>query len=277
MTCPPIELGSLVIDGSTLDANDILWTPTRLDGWWDSAPVRSSTQPAQPTGEYITGAAELGRALVLEVTASSPDPNAVILGDDCWTAIETMKAAARALFIPTLLKVTDPVFAGQAYVRRVGVIKQSMNGARHSMHFVVPLLAEDPRRYSQTLDSDTITLVGGDATETVVITTAGDVDTPFVVTFKGPTVNPDALSHSLGTPSTRPFFRWIGSLTNAADHLVVDTAAGTVLHNGVDASSGLDAGSQMFDLIPGANSISYTRTVTTGSSDAVITRRDARD
>lgn len=278
VTCPPITLGALLIDGVTPDANDTLWTPTRLDGWWDSTQMGSSTQPAQPLGEIITVARDNGRALSLEVTATSSEPNSLRLGDvGIFQAIEVMKAAARAVLLPTLLLVNDPVLNAQALVRRVGPVKSTINGALVSVHFLVPLLAPDPRRYRQTQDQDNFVLGNGVATLTQTVTTAGDVPTPFVFVARGPSSNPKIVNHSLGTPATRPFLQWTGGLSSSVDLLVVDMAAGTILHNGVDASSGLVAGSQLFDLLPGANSIEVDRTATAGAATFSVQRRDAFD
>lgn len=277
MTCPAVTLGGKLLDGGP-DADGIVWATQRLDGWWDSTSIRSALLEAQPMGELVTVGRENARALVLQVIAMSPTPNVTPLGEvGIFRASETIKAAARAVYLPALMLVNDPIIAAQAYVRRVGAIKQTIIGQLVAAQFQIPLLAPDPRRYRQTLDDDTFTLAAGVGTVTQNVTTAGDADTPFIAILRGPTTNPKVLSHSLGTPSTRPFFQWIGALANSADLLVVDTAAGTVLHNGVDASGGLAAGSSMFDLIPGVNSLDVTRTVTTGISTNTIRRRDAFD
>lgn len=279
MSCPPVTLGTLLLDGATPDANGTLWTPTRLDGWWDSTGMRSATAEAQPVGEVVTVGRENGRALSLEVTATSDEPNSTPLGEtQVFLAQETMKGAARAVLLPVLMLVNDPVLAGQAYVRRVGPIKFAINGALVSAHFMVPLLAPDPRRYAQTLDTDSLVMTAGVGSLDQNVVTAGVVDTPFVVTFRGPCTNPKLLSHSLGVDAAhRPFLQWVGALADNSDHVVIDTAAGTVLHNGTDASSGLATGSQMFDLIPGTNALTVSRTVTTGSSTTTVARRDAFD
>lgn len=279
MTCPTVTLGSLVMDGATPDANGTIWTVTALPGWHDTTGMRSATAEAQPVGELITVARENARAIALEVTAATAKPFATKLGDvRCFEAVETLKAAGRCVLVPTLMLVTDPVLAAQALVRRVGPIKTSMQGNFHSMHFLVPLLAPDPRRYRQSADDDTITLAIGASTLDQTVTTAGDVDTPFVATLRGPATNPKILSHELGTPTSRPFLQWIGVLADNTHHVVFDTGAGTVTKDGSDASAGLAPGSQMFDLIPGGNFLTVSRTGSTAASmTSDVSRHDAFD
>ena len=279
MSCPSITLGGLVMDGVTLDANGTLWTPTRLDGWWDNTQMSSATQQAQPLGEVVTVARENGRALSLEVTATSPTPFSTRLGEvGCWEAIETFKAAVRSVLLPSLMLVTDPVRALQAIVRRVGPMKSTINGNVVSVHFIAPLLAPDPRRYSQTLDDDDLVMGPGVGTLTQTVTPGGVVPTPFVWTARGPGTNPKILNHSLGPDSGhRPFLQWNGTLASSVDLLVIDTAAQTILHNGVDASSGLAAGSQMFDLLPAGNSLTVSRGTTSGTATYSVQRREAYD
>lgn len=146
--CPVVTLNDLVMDGTTEDSDGIVYLVTKLDGWWDSALVRSSTQEVLPVGEVLTANREQARALVLEVVASTVTPNTTALGDDCFTAIYNVKFACRLVNVPGLITVVDPVITTHALVRRVGSgVKAAIQGDAHSVLFQIQLLAEDPTRY----------------------------------------------------------------------------------------------------------------------------------
>lgn len=147
-TCPSLTLNELVVDGATPDGDDIVYTLQQLDGWWDSAPVRSSSQEVQPVGEVLTANRENARAIVATILAHTATPDATALGDLCFKAIYNVKFQVRAVVVPVLLTVVDPVITLHALVRRVGAgVKWQMLGNSHSVLFQIQLLAEDSRRY----------------------------------------------------------------------------------------------------------------------------------
>lgn len=150
MACFPVTLSSLVIDGTTLDADGVLWTPKVLLGWFDGAPIDQARQPVLPVGEVITNARERARPIVLEALATSPQQNSTALGDDCYRAIERAKLAGRCIYAPVTITVTDPALGAlHASVRRSGdqSLQVTILGALHAVRVQWLLLAQDPRRY----------------------------------------------------------------------------------------------------------------------------------
>lgn len=145
--CPTVRFPTLTADGLTPDGDGILWTVTQLDGWWDTTAVRIAASEVQPVGELITVARENARAIVLGLVASNPLPGIPLGGVLCMTAIDTLHAAIRAVYVPKLMEVIDPVNDYHALVKLVGPIKSAILGESVAVRFQVPLLAEDPLRY----------------------------------------------------------------------------------------------------------------------------------
>lgn len=270
------RLGSLIIDGATSDGDGLVWSVTAIDGWYDSTQVRSGTQEIEPVGETITVARQNGRAINLKLDCKLDESVASDrLGGLAFSAVETIKAAARCVEIPTLLTVTDPVRATKALVRRVGPVHTAFLGRLVVVQAQVPLLAEDPRRYATAPETDNISITGTNTFEDDTIAVGGTVQTPFTVTMRGPAVNPMFVSHQWGTPSTRPFVQWIGTLAASINHVIVDMRTGLITKDGSAAQFG--PGSQLFDLVAGNNLLSYRRTSGTGTATATVDRSAAYD
>lgn len=138
---------TLTIDATTVDADGNIWQLSSLQGWWDSTDVTVSRQAISPVGEFITAAHENGRALVLEALVTTPTPDATKLGDLWAVATERAKAAARTIYVPGLITVTDPLGPKHAQVRRVGAVKSVILGDRVAVLVHFDLLCPDPMRY----------------------------------------------------------------------------------------------------------------------------------
>lgn len=143
--CVKVSTVGFFADGAELDSNGVVWTVERIDGWWDSAPVRVSRREVPPTGEITTAVRENGRALVVWLGASSGDPSTA-LGALCFTAMDSIDAfwPSTHLF---LMIVEDPVLTLKARVRRVGQINKRILGDLAAVQVQIPLLAPDPYRY----------------------------------------------------------------------------------------------------------------------------------
>lgn len=269
----PITLNGLAFDEAE-DADGIVWCWDALEGWWGSADTRIASSPRTPHGDTVTSARHTGRALVLRGIAKGPDAS-VPLGETTWTlAARKLAGAANIVESTGLLEVDEPV-ATQAYVRRVGRIREARVGRLQWYRFEIPLLAEDPRRYSQTLTTDTglsISGAGTSDTNTITLPTAanGGVDTGATITIDGPAVNPKIVNAG----DSSKFVQWTGTL-GAAETLVFDLDLQTVTLDGVNDIENLTAGSEFFRLRPGANLLTYTRSSGASASTAQFDYRVA--
>jgi hypothetical protein len=103
----------------------------------------------------------------------------------------------------------------------------------------------------------------------IAATNNGTIETPWVATFTGPLVAP-AIEHS----GQSKVLSLSGASLAAGETLVIDSAARTVLLNGVASRySWLAAASQWFTVEPGANVLRFT--AASGSGTCQIAFRDA--
>lgn len=144
--CITLSFPGFLADGVTSDANMIVYTVQALDGWFDSAPVRSGTLEANPRGETVTVAHELARPVDAQIVATvDPLFDTILRNALCFTAIRTIKTAFRAIYVPVLMDVIDP--SGQErtmLARRVGPIKSQIIGEGAAVRFNIPMLGENP-------------------------------------------------------------------------------------------------------------------------------------
>lgn len=148
MSCLDLVVGSFRADGVTPDGDGICWTVQRLDGWFDSAPVRVEQFEVQPVGEVVTLVRENARALALTLVAHAPplgDLTTVALGALCFTAMDSIDPVFACVHVAESFAVTDASpLTLYAAVRRVGPIQKRIVGELVAVRFLVPLLAEDP-------------------------------------------------------------------------------------------------------------------------------------
>lgn len=143
------------------------------------------------------------------------------------------------------------------------------------------LLATDPRLYGETLESSLVSAApdsvpgasfnqtfdlsfgGGVAPGSVTVSNGGNYDAPATYRITGPVTDPAVTNNTTGQA-----FSLTTTLT-AGNYVDIDTATRTVLYNGAtNYYSKLDAGSDLFDLVPGANELRLTRT---GADAATLT------
>lgn len=132
--------------------------------------------------------------------------------------------------------------------------------------FIVPMIAPDPRVYSSTLHSTTVTSGG------TSLSNAGNMPTPFTVTFNGPQTGPLVLTDPSGNTITV-------SASPASGHsVIVTTRDGT----SATATAVDDAGASKFSSVTdwSASSIptgsgTWTATNGGGAGTTVVTHRDA--
>lgn len=270
MSCDvTVTLGGLTFDCETVDGDGITWNWSELDGWWDGSDVDPSISEVI-VGSLITSAHEKGRALTLKGSAHGLAAGS-LGSSDYFTAQRDLLQAMRLVHIPGTLVVAEPNLTLRASVRRVGRVRVRRLGEHGVLEFEVPLLAEDPRRYSNTLTTNTtLQLTTTNVTITQAITNNGDQPSHPVITIDDPATNPRVTNAA----DAARFVEYVGSV-GGGESLVIDMANATVTKNGVSVMDSLNASSQFWSLLPGSNSVTYARTAGSGTTTASVAYRDA--
>ena len=248
-----VTLNSFTFDGATQtpSSSGILWDWQDLSGWFDTADQRFD-QHEVGIGSSITVDRRNGRPITLTVLAHALHDGRR-LDDLVYTAQRTLKAAvSAAVDVPVLLKVNEPSVALQAYVRQTGPIRTKVLGTRHLVQFQIPLIAPDPRRYSQT--EHMTSMAAGSHT----IANAGDLPAPVILeaaTGTNPTFQNTTAD---GDPTL--------AVTGSGD-IIVNTDTEAVTIGGTPNRSALTQ-FHWWSLVPGNNTI-----VVSDATD--ITWRDA--
>lgn len=258
MTYTPVTvtLNNFVFDGATESPSGVVWDWQELSGWFDTGDLRTATGEAG-RGVILTVARRIGRPITATVLAHAA-ADGMRLDDLMYTAQRALKAAVAAAVseAAVLLKVNEPSLALQSRVRQVGPIRSKMLGTRAMVQFQVPLLAPDYRRYSQTLNSQALT-VGSN-----VVTNAGDLPAPVTLTRTGATTDPSWQNTTAAGDPTLAYTGTFGAVT-----LTISTDTENVLLNGVTSRSSLTT-AQWWNLAPGANTIIASHTSTIEWRDA---------
>ncbi len=143
------------------------------------------------------------------------------------------------------------------------------HGAVGYQKAVLELTAPDPLLYSMNYATTPITIAGGASTNSGTVTNAGNYPSRPVLSIAGPTVNPRIANAGDGNRSIK-----IDMTVNAGQTLVIDIAARTVLLDGVDNYDKVRSDNQWWQLAAGAQTISYSRTGTSGSSTLSVLAYD---
>jgi phage-related protein len=130
--------------------------------------------------------------------------------------------------------------------------------------------APDPRIYRFTETVTDITIPAGATSATGTVTNGGDFETWPVVEILGQGTNPRVTHNGQARAN-----RFDLTMANANDLLTLDSARRTAVFNGGDGYQYRRGDNQWFDLLPGANSITVTRTGTTGTLRFRFRHRDA--
>lgn len=281
--------GALVTGPGQLQYGDMLLgggTPAgwrELVGWRDTPAADVSDTPRpQAHGSYVGQV--FGQSLVVTFTyllRGTPDAKAAALA-----AIERyapMDGVERALVVDD---------SDGPWLRMARVIARQVPQGKAFRHGPVEcslqFLCADPRRYSLDEHAGTVTLpessggleyplvyplVYGESSQgSLSVTNSGSVDTPLVVTFNGPFLDPVLTSDS----------GWsMGFDINLADgeSLVVDTAEGTALLNGeADRLYTIKTDSDPLErcTLPPGQTATLAVVATTGAGTLLVSFRDAR-
>ena len=260
-----IEVGSIRISGAGGGTFELLGAPGLL---WGSPGVRPgfhelSNDHGAYAGQPFYGEREFQINGRLRVPAV----------DDMWGAIdllfETFNLASSALKTHTLDTLGWSA-SRQIAARLAGEIQiqepEDDNGHFALRRgFTVPMVAPDPRIYSSTLHSTTVTSGG------TSLANAGNMPTPFTVTFNGPQTGPLVLTDPDGNTITV-------SASPTSGHYVEVTTRGS--SSGATAVDDLGASkfSSVTDwsaTVVAAGSDTWTATNGGGAGTTVVSHRDA--
>lgn len=198
------------------------------------------------------------------------DPVARIAGEELLEVgelvnrrVEKLKRASRALRADASLE-WDPM--GGVGVRRLARIQGLRIGERMPKTFLLSMVSADPRAESRIVKTAS---AAGNANITAV--NDGNSNASPLIVLRDNWANPTLTNNATGE---------VLNLTvalAAADELIIDVAARTILKNGVNAYSALNfPTSDWWELIPGSNVIAPTGRGTTGVSGTwQIDHRDA--
>lgn len=231
------------------DSNGVEWWMKDLDGW-HGPEVRTDATPRTFEHGMVTGRQFYdGRPMTVSGWLYSPSGIT-----NLRLARESLLAAVETATTPALLLV-DETPARQAQVLRAGKVGMRISG-QSLLEFDIPILAPDPRRYSQTLTTVTVATTSGTA-----VTPGGNFrdGTPATILLAG--------GASLFEATTG--LNWAASGTR---QVKFDTAAGTVTYtdDGSPAWDAVGVSATGIMLQPG---VTYTFTRVAGA--ASVSYRDA--
>ena len=209
----------------------------------DNAPIRESTHDMEGRdGGYVDSRFESIRSVQIEGTVYA-DPAALD------TYLDTLKAD----FAPT--STNQPLYFKTDVEQRVVFGKsQGMNYTKDArrrlgiVDFQVTILCEDPRIYTDTLVTQTVTRSVG----SLAIDNDGTRPTPAILTITGSISNPTITHTQSGT-----VFDFTGYTVASGQSLTIDLDNRIVLQNGVSKRSEMTVTGAWYLLGPGTNNFTF--------------------
>lgn len=128
----------------------------------------------------------------------------------------------------------------------------------------------DPLIYDHDLQSEAITIAGGSSSQSETITNFGTFGSKPTLSITGPATNPRIANAGDGNKSIK-----LDVVLSGTDTVVIDTYRKTVKLNGIDRFDLVRADNQWWEVLPGAQSVTYNRTGSTGSSTCTVSFRNA--
>lgn len=247
------RLGDITFNSLQRDADGVLWFCDELEGW-DGAPIRLETSPNKvKDGQYVDSHEVDGRPLVLRGRAICPTEGAHWLARDHLSAAVTLIGEENA----ETLYVDEPNVPKQADV----ILNAKLNARRSAeaplvLEYEVPLLAWDPRKYSQELH---FVPLGAPPAN------LGTHPTPAIITINNYNSPPQITNHKVA--KTIKF----KADTPIGGSLVIDLMDETVYRNGAPAYTTLDPITNFWMIEPGLNNVQYV----TGGGNGGYSFRDA--
>ena len=187
------ELGGMVFEPGTYDANGISYPVAEVEGW-DSPTLRQQLIDLQSRHGAQFGMSLWGpRQMVMRGWADLPD-------DNFWLARNTIMAAAALVDSATTFKVFEPSSAGgtkECIVRLAAKARMRNHEDVHAVVFEIPLVAADPFKYGEgqaaSMTGGGLLVAEGEAgvvSTTEVVWVAGDSYTFPRLRVSGPSVDP---------------------------------------------------------------------------------------
>lgn len=263
LTTPTYTLGSWM--GNATDDYGVDWVVEAEDGWSASPPVRTTLEEKKSGDGSWAGPGSYGaRVINLVGKAIATDRLSML------AAKERLHAAVGPRSLATL-RVDEAHLSRVAQVRLSDQIDIADIGSQ-AFSWSLTVVAADPRRYDADPSTATTGLppsyagltfpitfplsfgaVTGSGSGSVTINQRGDYDeTPAVLTFVGPVINPSATHVQTGRGL------YFALTLNAGESLVVDLGAQTALLNGsASRVFTLTSASAWFMLLPGLNEIQF--------------------
>lgn len=167
-----VQLGSRVFGTQANGDRHIVET---VEGWWGGPEVRQSTlSPSGEHGDVITESYYRGRRITLK-GKSEPGP-----GRTGFDAAQFLEDGSDLIAGAAYLRVNEPVSAGgpkRAKVRKAG--RSRMDVRVNRAEWEIPLIAPDPRKYSLTLQEETVEIEAGgiDTTSDMTVLNTGNAPT----------------------------------------------------------------------------------------------------
>lgn len=239
MAAVVVTLGTVTIDGSTVDANGATWHLSEIDGW-DSPDLRSTLLDLPGHDREALGPLlHRGRALSLRGKCQTPT-------DAAFWASRTKLAGATLLTGSTGTLTVAETTTKKITVSRAGRVLMKPLGGLRGFEFEIPLIAPDPRILANT---------GSSITAPGTATNNGNFKAAWVLTVTGSAAGPIVLTRTApGATKTIS----VTTSVPAAQLLVIDSRARSVVLNGVNRYDLVTGTPEWFDLEPGANTIGYS-------------------
>lgn len=239
MAAVVVTLGTVTLDGTTVDANGATWHLSEIDGW-DSPDLRATILDLPGHDREALGPLlHRGRALSLRGTCQTPTDAAF------WASRTKLAGATLLTSVSGTLTVAETTTKKIAVNRAGRVLMKPLGGLR-GFEFEVPLIAPDPRILANT---------GSSITAAGTATNNGNFRAAWVLTVTGAAAGPIVLTRTApGATKTIS----VSTAVPAAQTLVIDSRARSVILNGVNRYDLVTATPEWFDIEPGANTIGYS-------------------
>lgn len=234
-----VTLGGITFGSDTPDLNSAVWSVQEIDGW-DSPDLRMELLDLPGQDRQALGPIHhKGRAISLRGKCATPT-------DASFWASRARLAAATLLTTAVGSLAVAETATRKIDVHRSGRLLMRPWRNIRGFDFEVPLLAPDPR----ILANAPTTLAGAAGTAT----NNGNFKASPTLTITGSAAGPIVVAKTTGTTGSVS----ITTSVPAAQLLVVDFRARSVLLNGVNRYDLVTTTPTWFEIEPGANTITYS-------------------